>query len=98
MFLCRFVKEVSIWACLAGMASAAKQLDSAETAYANIQVGLMTRLEDFFTSGRIFPQALGSFLALGKLSHSLILNFLIQLDTLREVLNPMSRNKVISKT
>ena len=38
--MCRFVKEASIWACLAGMATAAKQLDSAETAYANIQVGV----------------------------------------------------------
>ena len=34
----RFVKETTLWACLAGMALAAKQLDTAEIAYTNLQV------------------------------------------------------------
>ena len=34
----RFVKDSVLWACLAGLSVAAKQLDTAEVAYANIQV------------------------------------------------------------
>ena len=34
----RFVKETTLWACLAGMALAAKQLNTAEIAYTNLQV------------------------------------------------------------
>jgi hypothetical protein len=36
--LFRFVKDSVLWACLAGLSVAAKQLDTAEVAYANIQV------------------------------------------------------------
>jgi len=32
------VKDNTLWACLAGMAIAARQLNTAETAYANLQV------------------------------------------------------------
>lgn len=34
--LCRFVKDDSLWACLAGMAVNSKHLETAETAYAAI--------------------------------------------------------------
>ena len=34
--LCRFVKDESLWACLAGMATYAKQLEIAEVSYAAI--------------------------------------------------------------
>ena len=42
--LFRFVKESTLWSCLAGMAVAAKQLETAETAYANIEVSKKTML------------------------------------------------------
>jgi len=35
--ICRFVKETILWACLAGMAVTAKQLNTAEIAYTNLQ-------------------------------------------------------------
>jgi intraflagellar transport protein 80 len=35
--LCRFVKEDALWACLAGMATQARHLDTAEAAYSAIQ-------------------------------------------------------------
>jgi hypothetical protein len=38
LLLFRFVKDSVLWACLAGLSVAAKQLDTAEVAYANIQV------------------------------------------------------------
>ena len=34
--LCRFVKDDTLWACLAGMAVNARHLETAETAYAAI--------------------------------------------------------------
>ena len=35
--LCRFIKEPSMWACLAGLAASAKDLGTAEIAYAAIE-------------------------------------------------------------
>ena len=47
--LFRFVKESTLWSCLAGMAVAAKQLETAETAYANIEVRQCCGPRTFFT-------------------------------------------------
>ncbi len=35
--LCRFVKDETLWACLAGLSVAAKHLPTAEVAYSSIQ-------------------------------------------------------------
>ena len=46
--LCRFVKDDTLWACLAGMAVNARHLETAETAYAAIHEADKVAIYIFF--------------------------------------------------